>query len=134
MDSKGRFFYKGHPPISRFKPFPCDIGLEAYFRLHPIYDNQRSGRHWITVFCVCVLPFILFVPVTSRRFNKQARQYHGVNAYFYGWQPPYEYNATDNALPIWDNPVYDKWLARQEHIREMQGDQANPRWSIIKQQ
>ena len=90
MDSKGRFFYKGHPPVNRFKPFPCDIGLEAYFRKHPIWDNQRSGRHWWTFFCIIVLPFCIGIPLTSRKFNREARKLHGVNAYFYGWQPPYE--------------------------------------------
>ena len=90
MDSKGRFFYKGHPPVSRFKPFPCDIGLEAYFRKHPIYDNQRNARHWWTIYCIIVVPFVIGVPWTAKKFNREARKLHGVNAYFYGWKPPYE--------------------------------------------
>eukprot|EP00483_Globobulimina_turgida_P012542 UN12565 len=132
MDSKGRFFYKGHPPVSRFKPFPCDIGLEAYFRKHPIYDNQRSGRHWWTFFWLIVIPFAVGVPLTSRKFNREARKLHGVNAYWYGWKPPYEYNATENPLPIWENPLYDSWLQKQNHIREIQGDDAFPKYSVIK--
>ena len=90
MDAKGRFFYKGHLPVGRFKPFPCDIGQEAYFRKHPIYDNQRSGRHWWTMFWITVVPFMIGIPWTAKKFNREARKLHGVNAYFYGWKPPYE--------------------------------------------
>eukprot|EP00485_Elphidium_margaritaceum_P011564 CAMPEP_0202686752 /NCGR_PEP_ID=MMETSP1385-20130828/2516_1 /ASSEMBLY_ACC=CAM_ASM_000861 /TAXON_ID=933848 /ORGANISM="Elphidium margaritaceum" /LENGTH=134 /DNA_ID=CAMNT_0049341399 /DNA_START=33 /DNA_END=437 /DNA_ORIENTATION=- len=134
MDAKGRFFYKGHPPCGVWKPFPCDIGLEAYFRKHPIFDNQRSGRHYWYLWWIVIMPFLVGVPLHARRFNRIDRQIHGVNAHYFGWQPPYEYNATENPLPIWDNPVYEKWLKKQEHIREMQGDKALPRFVTIKQQ
>ena len=43
-----------------------------------------------------------------------------------------QYNATENALPIWENPLYDSWLKKQAHIREIQGDDAYPTYTIVK--
>ena len=90
FDSKGRFFYKGHPPTCRYKPFPCDIGNEAFYRKHPILDNPRDKRHYITIVLPIIIPTILMTRFYSKRWNKKARTERGVNTYFWGWKPPME--------------------------------------------
>mmetsp|Transcript_45719 Transcript_45719/g.56067 ORF Transcript_45719/g.56067 Transcript_45719/m.56067 type:complete len:129 (-) Transcript_45719:152-538(-) len=122
MDAKGRFYYKGHPPTSacRLKPFPCDIGLEAYYRKHPILDNQKSGKHYFIVTATLLVPGLFLCRLISWRLNAKARKERGVNAYYWGWRPPLEWNALENATPLWDNPCYDKWLEKQDKIRARQ--------------
>jgi len=123
MDSRGRFLYKGAPmggpPMRQLKLFPCDIGLEAFYRRHPIYDNPKSKLNFIIVMCFAIFPLFSGTRFTAKKWNERSRKEYGINAYFLGWKPPTAWNAVVNPLPFDENPLYEKWLNKQNEIRNL---------------